>query len=59
MRTIDGNFTTGTSIWSRIWRNVRLLTTLGKQMAQYWTVGFRIRRSYRKKDVGGKVYWLD
>ena len=59
MRTIDGKFTTSTSIWSRVWRDARLLVRLGKQIIQYWTVGFRIRRSYRKKEARGEVFWLD
>lgn len=59
MRTIDGKFTTSTSAWSRVWRDVRLLGHLGRQIVQYWTKGSRIRRSYRRKDDRGEVYWLD
>ena len=59
MRTIDGKFTTSTSVWSRVWRDVRLLVRLGKQIMQYWTAGSRIRRSYRKREARGKVFWLD
>ncbi len=59
MRTLDGKFTTSTSIWSRMWRDIRLLARLGTQIIQYWTEGTRIRRSYRKKDAKGEVHWLD
>ena len=59
MRTIDGKFTTRTSVWSRVWRDVLLLTRLGRQIVQYWAEGSRIRRSYRRKEARDEVYWLD
>ena len=59
MRTLDGNFSKKTSLWSRLLRDVRLLARLGKQALGYAVTGGRVRRKYRAKQARGEVFWLD
>lgn len=59
MRTIDGQMIKGSSLWSRLTRDARLLWRIGQMLFAYLVVGRRIRQTYREKAAQGEVYWVD
>ncbi len=59
MRTIDQNSVSNVSFLAALARNGRLLLRLASMVLDYWTVGTRVRRSYRDRESKGDMYWLD
>lgn len=59
MRTVDGQFTKGTSFRDRLSRDLRLLLRIIKMVVAYFAEGRRIRNAYRRKESRGEIFWVD
>ena len=59
MRTIDQNSVSNVRFLAAMARNGRLLLRLASMVLDCWTVGRRVRRSYRDRESKGDMYWLD
>ncbi len=59
MRTVESRPTTRFSIAIRLLRDLRLFRRLVSMAVDYFTVGARVRRSYREKIARGEKVWLD
>ncbi len=59
MRTVEAGLPTQFSFWRRLLRDWRHLRRLAGMTVDYFTVGVRVRRAYRKKIARGEKVWLD
>ena len=39
--------------------DLRLLRRMAAMLYQYWIVGGRLRREYRRREARGEVFWVD
>jgi len=60
MRTIQSNQNPDDySLWARVRRDVSLLRRMAFMIYGYLTLGRRVRRVYREKEVRGEIFYVD
>jgi len=60
MRTIQSNQNPDdSSLWARVRRDVSLLRRMAFMIYGYLTLGRRVRRVYREKEVRGEIFYVD
>ena len=47
------------SLWARVRRDVSLLRRMAFMIYGYLTLGRRVRRVYREKEVRGEIFYVD
>ena len=59
MRTIDSQLLKGSSLWGRLWRDIKLLRRIAQMLYAYLVVGRRVRQTYWSKAARGDIFWVD
>ena len=60
MRTIQNHQSPDDySLWARAQRNLALLQRMAFMIYGYLTLGRRVRRIYREKEVRGEIFYVD